>query len=97
MKQWEREYPLGALLVKGFTTAGEIFLYGWVVFFFWNYIMPKFGIPAFTSYWHALAMFILSRFLLNDHILTPEPVVVHCDCTEEVTNACSIHPVEEKK
>lgn len=80
---WEKEYPLGALLLKGAMSAGEVFLYSAVVYFFWNYVVAKIGAYAnfkLANYWHAVALFILTRFLLNDHLIASDPVIVHCDC-----------------
>ena len=80
---WKKEYPLGALLLKGLTTVAEIFVYSLVIFFAWNFVMPKLGIVTLVNYWYAVALFLLSRFLLNDHILSPDPIIMHCDCFED--------------
>jgi hypothetical protein len=85
MKQdWRHEYPLGSLLVNLLQTVAELLIYSWVVMFFWNYVMyNKLGLPTFT-YMNAVGLFILSRFLLNDHLIVKDPIIIHCGCGEEI-------------
>ena len=85
---------LGDIIKTAFVTMVDIFLYSGFVYFIWNWIMPKLGIVVLANYWQAVALFMLSRFLLNDHILTSDPIVVHCDCEGEIETPMV---VEDKK
>ena len=75
---------IGDIIKKGIVTVIDIFLYSAFVYFIWNWVMPKLGVIALANYWQGVALFLLSRFLLSDHILTSDPVIVHCNCHEDI-------------
>lgn len=68
---------------KGIVLVIDIVVFSFLVQLLWNYLAPVLGIVTLT-YKQAIAAFLLSRFLLKDHLLSSEPTIVHCDCDEEV-------------
>lgn len=72
----------GHLLLKGFLLLVDIALFSGIVMFLWNYLAPILGLVT-LSYKSSIAVFLLSRFLLKDHLLSPDPIIVHCDCENE--------------
>jgi high-affinity Fe2+/Pb2+ permease len=68
MSKWE-DWSMGkkALAIIGGTIAGAGFaiLFGFVIMWLWNWLMPHiFGLPA-ISYWEGWGLLILSSILLK--------------------------------
>jgi hypothetical protein len=77
---------IGKILLKGLLLVVDIALFSIVVMFLWNYLAPLLGLMT-ISYKTSVAIFLLSRFLLKDHLLSPEPVIVHCQHDKEEMEA----------
>ncbi len=79
-QQLEKEYPLGYLITKVIVGIARILLFSVIIFISWNAVIPHIGGFKLDNYLEAVALFILSRFLLNDTIISRDPITVHCDC-----------------
>lgn len=73
---------IGKILLKGFLLVIDIVLFSAVVMFLWNYLASFLGL-VIIGYKTSVAVFLLSRFLLKDHLLSPEATIVHCRHDEE--------------
>lgn len=67
----------GRLLIKGFLFLIDIAVFSLIVMILWDYLAPVLGLVK-LSYQDSVAVFLLSRFLLKDHLLSSEAIVVHC-------------------
>jgi len=70
------------IIVRLIVTFIDIFFFSGATYFLWNYLSPTLGLVTITPI-QAVAIFLLSRFLLKDHLLSSEPTVVHCDCEDD--------------
>lgn len=78
----EFNHTIGELILKGFLLLLDIAIFSLVVMYLWNYLAPILGLVN-INYKTSIAVFLLSRFLLKDHLLSPEPTVIHCHHEEK--------------
>jgi hypothetical protein len=81
---------IGKVLIKGLLFVIDVLLFSTIVMFLWNYLAPLLGF-VLISYKTAVAVFLISRFLLKDHLLSPEPTIVHCQHDEEEVAEAAIN------
>lgn len=56
---------VGAIIFGGILITGLAILFGYVIMWLWNWLMPMiFGLPMLT-FWQAVGLFALSKFLLG--------------------------------
>lgn len=63
LPKWTQILLLALLAIFGITFFG--FIFGYIIMWIWNQLMPQiFGLPIIT-YWQGIGLFILARILLG--------------------------------
>src|SRR5690349_2904493 len=63
MKQMENRIKRGVLFIP--IVIGGIFLFGWIIMFLWNAILPDVSSLKPITFWQALGIFVLSKILFG--------------------------------
>lgn len=63
LPKWTQILSMALLAIVGITVFG--FIFGYIIMWLWNQLMPNiFGLPT-INYWQGIGLFILARILLG--------------------------------